>query len=131
MTDDTKRSDLSVAIDELSVTALRVKAERDRLRESNSELVRALGGWVESCDADIAAGIELTNSMWLDPARAAIAKALDVATDSDRPHTQSDELQRRLTEILDMIDGYEDIDGVGGPNVFMRIAMTARGEDRP
>lgn len=45
------------------------------------------------------------------------------------------EAQRRLDEILDMIDGREDIeDGEGGsqrPNIFMRIAMTARGEDRP
>lgn len=46
-----------------------------------------------------------------------------------------DELQRRLSEILDMIDGREDvIDGEGGrqqPNIFMRIGMCARGEDKP
>lgn len=41
------------------------------------------------------------------------------------------EYQRRLTEILDVIDGREDIDGNGGPNVFMRIGQIARGEDKP
>lgn len=39
-------------------------------------------------------------------------------------------LQRRLDEILALVDGYEDINASGGPNVFMQIAMIARGEDR-
>jgi hypothetical protein len=44
---------------------------------------------------------------------------------------ERDEGRRRLDEILDCIDGMEDIDGSGGPNLAMRISMIARGEDKP
>lgn len=58
----------------------------------------------------------------------------DVQAMPGRALSRITELERRLTEILDLIDGREDADHDGNgfrPNIFMRIAMTARGEDRP
>ena len=60
-----------------------------------------------------------------------LSAAEDAAAIATQMKAQRDELQRRLTEILDLIDGREDIDSNGGPNLCMKISMTARGEDRP